>query len=319
MVPRDDPPFSRPGASVQRKDRIDAFGASVLVASAAVLGLNQVMIKVVNLGLQPVFQAGLRSLCAILPVLLFAVLTRKKLSVRDGTLGPGLLIGVFFTTEFTLLFQALDYTSVSRASVLFYTMPFWVALGAHFLIPGERLTPVRVLGLVLAFSGAALALSGNEAPASDKALIGDVMCLVAASLWAAIALAVRTTKLAQTSPEMQLLYQLVVSTVLLLALAPLFGPLVRDLTTEILGIFAVQVVLVVAIGFLAWFWVLSIYPASSVASFSFLAPVFGVFFGWLLLDETITWRILAALALVGVGILLVNRKTRPRAAMVKES
>lgn len=304
---------------MQRKDRIDAFGASVLVASAAVLGLNQVMIKVVNLGLQPVFQAGLRSLCAILPVLIFALVTRKKLSLRDGTLGPGILIGLFFTAEFTLLFQALDYTSVARASVLFYTMPFWVALGAHVLIPGERLTPLRGLGLVLAFSGAALALSGNEAPATDKALIGDVMCLVAASLWAAIALAVRTTKLARTSPEMQLLYQLVVSMFCLLAIAPLFGPLVRELTSGIVAIFAVQVILVVAIGFLAWFWILSIYPASSVASFSFLAPVFGVLFGWLLLDETITWRIVGALILVGLGIVLVNRRVGREPARVGAS
>ena len=294
---------------MQRKDRIDSFGATALVAIAAVLGLNQVMVKIVNLGLQPVFQAGLRSLFGLLLLLLFVLITRKALRARADALGPGVLTGLFFTAEFTLLFQALDYTTVSRASIFFYTMPFWVAVGAHFLIPGERLTAMRVLGLLLAFVGIVVAFSGNEAPATERAIVGDVMCLVAACFWAGIALGVRTTKLAEVSPEMQLLCQLVVSAILLLVMAPFFGPLVRDLTSEIVAIFALQVLLVVAIGFLAWFWILSIYPASSVASFSFLAPVFGVFFGWLVLDETITLRIVGALLLVGLGIVLVNRRS----------
>ena len=303
---------------MQRKDRIDSFGAAILIAQSAVLGLNQVMIKLVNVGLQPVFQAGLRSLCAILPILLFAIVTRKKLSLRDGTLGPGILTGLFFTAEFTLLFQALDYTTVSRASIFFYTMPFWVALGAHSLIPGERLTSLRILGLFLAFAGVVLALSGNEAPATANAFIGDIMCLIAAAFWAALTLCLRTTKLAQTSPEMQLLYHLVVSAIVLLAIAPLFGDLIRAPTVGIVAIFGVQVLLVVFVGFLAWFWILSIYPASSVASFSFLAPVFGVFFGWLVLGETITWRIAGALVLVGVGLVLVNRRTGPQPAGLEE-
>ena len=49
---------------MERKDHIDLFGGSVLVIFAMVMGLNQVVIKVVNDGMQPVFQAGLRSLFA---------------------------------------------------------------------------------------------------------------------------------------------------------------------------------------------------------------------------------------------------------------
>ena len=47
---------------MERKDHIDLFGGSVLVIFAMVMGLNQVVIKVVNDGIQPVFQAGLRCL-----------------------------------------------------------------------------------------------------------------------------------------------------------------------------------------------------------------------------------------------------------------
>ena len=297
---------------MERKDRIDALGGAVLVTFSLLMGLNQVMIKLVNAGMAPVFQAGLRSACSFLPVLAFAVLMRKRLSLSDGSLWPGLLCGCFFATEFVLLFQSLEYTSVARVSVFFYTMPFWVAAGAHFMIPGERLTRVRALGLSLAVAGVALALLRNASPAGPHALFGDLLRLIGAMFWAGIVFMARLTKLSRSSPEMLLLYQLAVSAVILLAVAPGFGPVIREMTLALAGIFAFQVIAVVCFGFLAWFWVLKIYPASDMTSFSFLAPVFGVLFGWLILHEEISWSVIAALVLVAAGIYLVNR--RPRGA-----
>jgi len=216
--------------------------------------------------------------------------------------------GCLFALEFTLVFIGLDYTSVARASVLFYTMPIWVALAAHFFIPGELLTPRRVTGLCLACLGVVLALIYNSDPASEKAFIGDMFCLAGSFLWAAIALLARTTRLSQSSPEMQLLYQLAVSAPLLTLGALWMGETWREPTAFVLGVFAFQVLVVVSVGFLAWFWVLSVYPASDMAVYSFLAPVFGVLFGWLILGEGLGINVLIALVLVSIGIALVNLK-----------
>ena len=295
---------------MERKNRIDAIGATSLVAFSALLGLNQVLVKIVNGGMQPVFQAGMRSLVAFPVLLLFAFMMRRRLSISDGSLLPGLFTGLLFTGEFVLLFLALDFTSVARASIFFYTMPFWVALGAHFLIPGERLSAMRVVGLGLAVAGVVLALSNNAAPASPKAFIGDILCLIGAMMWAAIALTTRLTDFQRATPEMQLLYQLAVSGPAMILLALFFGPFIRDLESYHLMIFAFQAVVVVAAGFTFWFWLLSKYPASDMASFGFLAPVFGVAFGWLILDEAVGPTLIAALVLVGVGIVLVNRRKK---------
>lgn len=295
---------------MERKDRIDAFGAVTLISLTLVMGLGQVLIKLVNVGMEPVFQAGLRSALAFPVVLAFALLKRRRLSVTDGSLLPGLLCGCFFAAEFLLLFNAMDYTSVARAVVLFYTMPVWVALGAHFLIPGERMTPARALGLILAVGGVGLALSRNAHPATDQALLGDLMALTGALFWAAIAFQARLTKLSRCVPEMQLLYQLAVSAVILIALTPLFGPPLRGMTPELWGMFAFHVASVGCFGFLAWFWVLKHYPASDMAAYGFLAPVFAVLFGWLVLDEPISVTLAAALVLVGTGIVLVTRKAK---------
>ena len=296
---------------MERKDRIDAAGAALLVGFAVLMGLNHVAIKLVNSGMQPVFQAGLRSAIALGPVLVYAVLTGKRLGIRDGSLGPGLMAGLFFAGEFILIYQSLDFTSVPRAVVLLYTMPFWVALGAHFMIPGESLSRRRFLGLVLAFLGVALAMARNASPATEYALIGDLMALVAAVCWAGIVILTRTTRLSRASAEMQLIYQVAVSAVLLIALGPMLGPVMRGMTPGLWGLLGFQAIGVVCIGFLGWLMVLKVYPASDVASFGFLAPICGVTFGWLILGEPVTWTLLSALALVAVGIVLVNRRGGP--------
>ena len=295
-----------------RKDRIDALGAVALVGFSAAMGLNQALIKLVNEGMAPIFQAGMRSAVALPVVMLFAFLMARRLSLKDGSFWPGIFTGLLFSAEFMLLFKSVEYSSVARISILFYTMPMWVALGAHFLIPGERLTRWRVLGLLLAVAGVVLALSDQEIAARDDAWIGDVMALVASTFWAAIALTARTTKMSKASPEMQLIYQLAISAPVMIGIAIWAGDTYRDMTYELFGIFLFQSLIVVAVGFLTWFWVLSIYPASNMASFGFLAPVFGVLAGWLILGEDVSILIIGALALVAMGIVLVNRKSTPK-------
>ncbi len=296
---------------MKRKDRMDLLGGSILVAFSLLLGFNQVLVKLVNAGLAPIFQAGLRSAFAFFPVLAFAIIARRRLSIRDGSLPAGIFCGLLFAAEFLLLFMALEFTTVSRASLFFYTMPFWVALMAHFMIEGEQLRAVHMAGLALAFAGVALALLNDAEPATDFAIWGDVMCLLGAMGWAGVVIVVRTTRLSRSSPEMQLLYQLGVSALVLVPLAALLGDTVRDMTPSLAAIFTFQVLVVVCVGFVTWFWIVSIYPAADIASYAFLAPVFGVLFGWLILDENLSATIIIALALVAAGITLVNRKKAP--------
>lgn len=289
-----------------RKDRIDTVGAVALIGFSALLGFNQVVIRVVNEGLQPVFAAGLRSTGAVICVLIWLRLRGRSARMTRGHLGPGLALGTVFAAEFVFIFLALDLTTVARTSVIFYTMPVWLSLGAHFFLTGERLGPAKVAGLVMAFFGVAVAF-GWRGEDGEASLTGDILALCAAMAWAGIALIVRGTRLRAATAEDQLLWQLAVSAVILLALTPLFGPFLRDLQPLHLWGLAFQIVVVASAGYAFWLWLLSIYPASGVASFSFLAPIFGVGFGWALLGETVGAELLVALALVSGGLVLINR------------
>jgi drug/metabolite transporter (DMT)-like permease len=286
---------------------MDAFGAGLLIGFNVLLGLNQALVKLVNAGFSPVFQAGLRSACAFLPVLLYALWMRRRLSLTDGTLLPGIAIGVLFSGEFCLLFLALDYTSVARVSLFLYTMPLWVAVAAHFIIPGERLTGSKATGLLIALGGITISLLGGSGRGAQSGWLGDGLALAASLCWAAIALLTRTTVLRDSTPEKNLLYQLAVSSVLILPLAFITGEPIREPTAAIYAIFSFQVIVIVAIGFVVWFWILSVYPVSNMASFSLLAPVFGIFFGWWIFDDALPGTFLSGLAMVGVGLVLVNR------------
>ncbi|MEE2782355.1 MAG: DMT family transporter [Pseudomonadota bacterium] len=292
-----------------RKSHIDLLGGSLLVGFSVLLGLNQALIKVVNQGFAPIFQSGLRSALAFLPVLVFALLMKRRLSISDGSLGWGSLNGIFFCLEFGFLFVALDYTTVARVSLFFYVMPVWVAIGAHFLIPEEPMNRNKGAGLLLAIGGIGIALASNLGEAGPQAWIGDLMALIAGVFWAGIALLTKT-KLSGITAEMNLLYQLAISAIVLCALAPFIEPVIREPSTLIYAVFAFQVIAIVAIGFLAWFWLLSIYPVSNVSSFGLLSPIFGVYFGWLIFDDDLTLGFIAALIAAGTGIVLVNKPVK---------
>lgn len=297
---------------MERKDRIDAFGAISLTGFAAFLAFNQVLIKFVNGGLQPVFFAGLRSAIAVLCLWLWMTSRGRPPRLRREMAGPGIAIGLVFAAEFLCLFIALDLTTVTRTSIILYSMPVWLTLAGHFVLPGERITPLKAVGLVLAFCGVAWAILDRDTGAGRASLTGDLCALGAAIGWATLALIARGTRLKEARPEMQLFWQVLVSAPVLILAAPLFGPLLRDLAPLHVAGLVFQGAVVVAAGFMFWLWLLSIYPAASVASFSFLTPIFGVAFGWALLGEEVGLPLIGSALLVGAGIILINRPTARR-------
>lgn len=296
---------------MDRKSHMDAFGALSLTLFGVFLAFNQIVIKLVNAGLQPVFFAGLRSLIAVFCLWVWLVWRGRPPRLERRYLGVGVLVGAAFAAEFLCLFIALDLTTVTRTSIILYSMPVWLALAAHFLLPGERTSPLKALGLALAFAGVSWAILDRPSGQGEASFLGDLCALLAAWCWAAIALLARGTRLREMRPDMQLFWQVLVSAPILILAAPLFGPLVRDLQLIHIAGLIFQAVAVVSAGFMFWLWLLSIYPAASVASFSFLTPVFGVALGWLMLGEHVGPSILGAGSLVAGGIILINRPVRP--------
>ncbi|MEE2773698.1 MAG: DMT family transporter [Pseudomonadota bacterium] len=290
-----------------RKTNVDTFGAVSLVLISGLLGINHVVIKIVNDGINPVLFCGLRSLIAM--VCIYAWMRYRGLPIVffSKYWKYGLLAGFVFAAEFLFLFVALDYTTVVRNSIIYYSMPLWLSLLAHFVLPNEKINAIKVLGLVLAFLGVVWAFFDKETGETEFTLIGDLFALAGALGWAALILVARGTKFSLIKPEMQLLWMVTVSAPILMASSFLYSELIRDFVfIHILGLLF-QAIVVVTFGFIFWLWLLAIYPASGVASFAFLTPLFGITFGWLILDEQITAHIFASGFMVILGIYLINR------------
>jgi drug/metabolite transporter (DMT)-like permease len=300
---------------MKQQDRLDAFATFAMVLLTASWGFQQVAIKVTNDAVSPAFQSGLRCAGAFALLLVWCHVRGIKLFERDGTLIPGLIVGFLFASEFAFIYWALVYTDVARSILFLYVSPFVVALGAHYLLPNERMGPAQAIGLLCAFGGLVLALRDSLSVPSSTALIGDLMMLLAAILWAATTLVIKTTSLVRIHPAKTLAYQLGV-TALFVPGALLAGERgISRFDGLVAASLAYQIVAVAFASYLAWFALVRIYPASTLSAFTFLSPLFAMLSGAYFLNERVSALLWIALVLVALGIWLVNRP-RSRTAQV---
>lgn len=289
------------------KGRLDSFGTFALIFLAFLFATNQVAIKIGGGGFAPAFAVGLRSVIAGLCVLVWMRLRGHVPFWPDRrSAGRVIALGLVFSSEFLCLFMALDLTTVTRSTIMLYTMPMWFALAAHVLLPDERLTPPRIAGLVLAFGGMVLALLDGDSRPDEGSILGDLLALGAAISWAALTFLSRQAGRAGIGADSQLLWMLVVSAPVFFAAAALSGEALRSPDALTLAALIYQSVVVVAGGFLFWFWLLGRYPPGAVAAFSFLSPLFAISLGWLVLDDPVSPRALMGGAMVAGGLVLVS-------------
>lgn len=284
-------------------------GILVLIIICASWGLNQVAIKTAIEGISPILQAGIRSIGSTFLLLLWMNFRQIRIFTKDHTLFWGVLVGLLFSAEFILIYWGLEFTHASRAVIFINTAPFVVAIGARLFIPGETLSKTQVSGLCLAFIGILVAFNESLNLPTKQMLIGDAMLTAAAVLWGATTVVIKATPLAFIAPSRTLLYQLAVSALILPPASFVFGESgITGITPIIAGSLFYQVFWIAFVTYIAWFWLISNYSVSRLASFTFLSPFFGVLAGAVLLDEKITLFLLCALVLVGAGIYLVNRR-----------
>lgn len=291
-----------------RRDRLDTLAIALMVLLCALWGTQQIVIKATDATIPPTLQAGLRSAGAAVLVWGWAAARHVPLFRRDGTLLQGVAAGLLFGIEFAILYWALDFASASHTVLFLYASPFVVAVGTHFLVPGERLRRIQVLGLCCAFFGLALGFADAMAIPSARETIGDLLALLAALLWGATTVLIKAGKLARAAPAKTLFYQLAVSAVILPFISKLQGEAwPTSLDSMALLSLGYQVVVIAFLSYLAWFWLLRHYPAGRIAAFSFLSPLFGMLGGGVILHETLSALLGLSLLLVAGGIYLVNR------------
>lgn len=295
--------------ALTRHDAIDATAAVLMVGITFSWGLNYVAAKISYVGFDPVFVSIMRSLLGGLCVVAWCRWRGIRLLSRDGTLPAGIAVGLLFGVEFLFLYIGLEHTTVARNTLLVNAMPFWMLLGGHFLL-GEHMTTRKVFGLVLAFAGLILVFADKLGAYEESMLVGDLLSLGAGVAWAATNILIKRSNLTTVPAEKLLLYQLAGAAVVGILVLPFSGPPVRAFALVPTLALLFQAVFIVAFTYVLWFWMLGRYPASSLSSFAFLTPVFGVLCGALFLDEPLSAGVFGALVLIVAGLVIVNKPSR---------
>jgi len=282
----------------------------ILLILAMVWGANMPIVKVGTRDLAPLFMAGLRSLIAGFCLYIWMKAKGIKLFPSRVILFHGIVVGVMFGAEFSLLYVGVKYTLASRLYVLMYTAPFFVALGAHFFLAGDKLNPWKAAGLILAFIGIMSLFKNDLGFLSGSTFLGDIMALAAGALWGATTVYLKKYLAYRTVPLQTLFYQLFFSAPLLLLFSlTLEHPLIKSFSFMAGFSMFYQCIIIGFLSYLVWFSLIHRYPVSLLHAFSFFTPVFGVFLGGaLILGEIISANVIVALILVSMGMVLVNQQ-----------
>ncbi|MFZ5427279.1 MAG: EamA family transporter [Thermodesulfobacteriota bacterium] len=270
------------------------------LAVTALWGGNFVVIRIGLDSFPPLLLAALRFVLAALPVLF---LPRPDISwPRMIALGLAWFVG-----QFSLLFLGMAAgMPPGLASVVLQSQAFFTVIVAALALK-ERPSRRQGLGSLVALSG--LALIGATAGTGGVTVLGFAMLLAAALCWSFGNILMRGAGRADMLP--------LIAWLSLVPIAPLFGMsyvfegperiafALTHLNAAGVGSVLYLTVCATVIGYGGWGKLLKIYPASTVAPFSLLIPVFGIACAWIVMGETFGSLRLAGMALILAGLAVV--------------
>ncbi|MEW6338065.1 MAG: DMT family transporter [Acidobacteriota bacterium] len=290
------------------------FGLAVAYAAICVIwGSTYLAIKVGLVSFDPFFFAGIRYVAATAIMLPIALWRGADLEGPFRRWLPAFGVGALFIGVCNgLVFWSETRLDSGFTALLITTSPLWTALLEPSLAGGAALTARGWLGLAVGFGGALLLQFPTGSypvdPVAALAVQGSVVVWVLTSLW------VRRIR-KDFDPLALTTAQMAGGAAVLLAVAAvrgraMAGPVVPEAVAALLYL----VVFGSCIAFGAYFYLLRHWEASRVSTSTYVNPVIAVLLGWLLLDEDVTWRMIAGTAVVLVGVAMVLREQRRRDA-----
>lgn len=284
---------------------LDLLAIALMLVLCLSWGLNQVAVKLALVDVPPVIQATIRAAGATVLLMIWMWMRGIKFDFRDGTLKPGILIGLLFTFEYVLIYRGLLYTSASRSVVYLYTAPIFVVIASRWFLPSERFTTLQWCGIALSFLGIVIAFGESSPFDKPEQALGNAMMVLAAIGAAGTTLVAKASSLSSTPYEKTLFYQLALAVPVSAACVLLLGESLTVVPSNLsIASLIFQTAWVVFLTYLVWYGLVQRYSANRLAALTFLTPLFGVAAGYLILDEPLTPRFLTAVLLVMLGTLL---------------
>lgn len=270
----------------------------------AIWGSTWLVIKVGYGGLGPFNVAALRFLVAgILFAALVPLMGAAWPKTRDEWLLTLWVGATLFAADYGLIYWGEQFIDSGLTAILFATMPLMTAIAAHVYVPGDRITPRKLAGTLLAFLGVVALFADHLRLDASKTL--PMLAIVGSGAFAAVA-SVATKRHGATLHPAALNAPAMLVGALLLVLASLAAgdglALPSDGATWLAVLYLAVAGSVVT--FLVYFTLLKTWSVTTMSFVAVFTPVVALILGFLVLGERPTpWTGLgAALILGGVAL-----------------
>lgn len=271
----------------------------------------------IKLGLQdlpPFTFAGIRFV--ISSAILFAIIKIRGIRLPTAR-GDWILLAVTGVLSFSINYGAVFWgeqrIASGLAAVLQATIPVFGLVIAHFYLPKERMTPLRILGVVMGVAGVTVIFSDQLTVAGPSALAGSAAVVVgaAAAAYANVLVKARGGKM---DPAILAGAQMVFGLIPLLAAGLILERGAFEFRWTMLALVCLLYLAIVGsvIAFLLYYWLVQHMDVTNTMLIALVTPVIAVIVGMVFLNEELNWRLLVGglMIISGIGLIVVRRRKK---------
>jgi len=290
------------------------------ISLALIWGGSFLAIKLAVQDLGPTALLLFRSISGFVALALIVIALRKPL-FGPGWRGRLFGFGIMAVTNAVIPWVSIGWgeerISSGLASILNSTTTLWTAVLIYWVMPTERPTVVNYVGVVIGFAGVVVLVYPDLAAHGLSGNVLGALAVLVASLSYAVNAMYQRRKMRNVSVFEISLGQLAAS---VLFAIPIAAPSLPYIHVHALSLAAVIALGAIGTGvaYLLYYYVMNTLGAVRAAGVTYVVPVTAVFWGALLLHETVSVTIVAGMIVILAGILLVNLRRMPRREPVVE-
>jgi drug/metabolite transporter (DMT)-like permease len=270
--------------------------------------------KVATNELRPLSVVFARVAIAALALNIVLIATRHSLFRRTTPWRTYFAMGLLNNlVPFSLIFWGQTHIAVGLASILNATTPLFTVVVAHFLTSDERLTGAKTVALLAGLAGVVLLVGPDMLVQSGASIWGELACLAAALSYAFAGIYGRRFKSMGVSAMEAATGQVTASTLLILPIMlivdrPWTLPAFPSL--PVWAALAALALLSTALAYVLYFRILAVAGATTLLLVTFLIPPMAILLGTAFLGERLASRHFAGMALIGVGLAVIDGRMR---------
>jgi drug/metabolite transporter (DMT)-like permease len=266
----------------------------------------------IKLGLEtmpPFLSAGIRFFIAFLALAIYASILKLKFPRDIKSHLFFLLFGqAIFTISYGLVYWGEQYIDSGITSVLFSVMPFYTAILAPKMIPEEHMTRNKTIGIFIGLAGTLLIFGGQLEIGISSYLQALAMGgILVSPLFSAYGTILGKRAVKDFHPIILNTLPLLYASLSFLLISLFFEnhSLVQFTGMAIFSL-SYLAIMGTAVAFVVYFWMLKNTSAVMMSSITFITPPLALIWGWLALDEPISWKLIAGMIIIFTGIWFVR-------------